>query len=69
MKHERMDWETIAFMLGDLHTLYQVSTSYAERHTYNEQQRALLKKLNDCIQACKQIAEEEIAQLLMALKI
>ena len=61
----RMDWECIAYMLGDMHDLYRTSRPYAERHTYNEQQRSLMVALNECLEKCKVEAEQEIATLLM----
>ena len=65
MNHVRMDWEVIAFMLGDIHTLYRESQCYAERHTYTAQQRRLLLTLGDCIESWKEETECEIGILLM----
>jgi hypothetical protein len=63
-----MDWETIAFVLGDMESLYHISPCYAERHTYNETQRNLLLELSNCIDSLKEQAEIAIAKILMGVE-
>ena len=63
-----MDWETVAFMLGDVQSLYHTSPCYAERHTYNETQRNLLLELSNCIDSLKEQAEIAIAKILMEVE-
>ena len=61
----RMNWESIAFMLGDLHTLYRDSACYGERHTFSDAQRLLLRALDTWLETWKEETEKQIAVLLM----
>ena len=67
-RHERMDWEAIAFMLGDIETLYRESGCYSDRHTYTPNQRRIMLALGFCLEAWKGETEEAIAHLLIGVE-
>tara|TARA_R110000824_G_scaffold399397_1_gene604819 strand:- start:977 stop:1225 length:249 start_codon:yes stop_codon:yes gene_type:complete len=61
----RMNWESIAFMLGDLHTLYHNSECFDGRHAFSDSQRLLLRALDTWLETWKEETERQIATLLM----
>ena len=66
-KYERLNWEELALLLGDLYAHYHTSQCYVDRHTYGDEQRELMINLSETIQGFKNQVETNIVKLLVGV--